>query len=75
MNSGCIIFTLQVVLGTFGYKEECAIDVMLNYVRKGLHKGDDRSSLTRDDVIMMNTDLIFAGIYIFHNVQDFYTYP
>ena len=37
---------------------ECAVDVMLYHSQQQEH---GQLTLSRDDVIMMNTDLIFAG--------------
>ena len=41
---------------------QCAVDVMLSFAR-GQSKTHGQLSLSRDDVVMMNTDLIFAGMH------------
>ena len=41
---------------------QCAVDVMLSFEREQ-SKTHGQLSLSRDDVVMMNTDLIFAGMH------------
>ena len=52
---------IQAAMDLCDNQAQCAVDVMLSFARGQWHN-HGQLSLSRDDVIMMNTDLIFAGM-------------